>query len=116
MDIGLKVPSKEVAVKVFRDVLGLEPVSSTSPHPMIYILDEHTQVVLGLPDEKPTFTNFLHLSITPTDFDEIVKRLKGVKGIDFTLKTKQSMSGKDRRSVRITFDGSDTAITVMDIL
>ncbi len=115
-DVTLKVPSKEVAIKVFRGALGLEPISPTTPLPMIYILDEFTDIILDFPEVNPTYSTHLHLSTTPKEFDEVTKRLEGIEGIEVIKKTHQAMSGKERRTVRVNFKNSDTVVLINDIL
>jgi hypothetical protein len=115
-DVALQMPSKEVAVAVFRDVLGLEPMSSVSKEPMHYMFNEHTALYLDLPEDNPTYGTRLTLYTSQTQFNEILPKLQTVKGIQLVLKENQTAAGKDRKSVLIEFEGCKTKVLIVDTL
>ena len=116
LDIGFQIPSKEVAIEVFRDALGLEPLASTSAEPMQYKIDNYTILALDLPSINPTYSTHLHLTTTKEQFTVILKKLQEVKGIKITTKEGQTFSGKAKKSVRIDFNDSDSRVLVTDVL
>ena len=115
-DIGFQIPSKETGIKVFRDGLGLEPLASTSTDPMQYRIDDYTILALDLPDINPAYSTRLHLTTTKEQLQEILVRLEGIEGIKLTTKERQAFSGKEKKSVRIDFNCSDSRVLVTDVL